>query len=124
MIAQASQQVVGWHLDTTGRFLDAAPPIEWSAEKNILWKTLMPNWSNSSPLLVGDRIFVCSEPTTLVCVRASDGEILWQRTNTYLDMLSPEEVDIIRQKLEEVDIENTTKISDRLRRNWIKPRMT
>jgi len=69
----------------------------------------MPNRSNSTPIIVGDRIFVCSERTTLVCVRASDGEILWQHDNTYLDTVNPEEVDKVRKQLEEVDIEKTTK---------------
>ena len=101
--------VTGWRTDSTGRFLETAPPTEWTAEKNVIWKTPMPDKSNSSPTVVGDRIFVCSEPTTLICVSASDGEILWQRTNTYLDMLNPEELAAVRQKMDEVDMENTIK---------------
>lgn len=107
--SMVSKQMVGWRTDGTGKYLNAAPSTEWSAETNVVWKTSMPNRSNSTPVVVGDQIFVSSEPTTLVCVRASDGEILWQKTNTYLDMVPPEEVDKIRQQLEEVDIENTTK---------------
>jgi len=105
----AVAQVAEWRMDSTGRFLDANPPMEWSAETNVVWKTPMPNWGNASPVIVGDRIFVCAEPTTLVCVRASDGEILWQRTNTYLDMVSPDKRDEVQKKLEEMDIEGTTK---------------
>ena len=104
-----AQQVTGWRTDATGRHLYAEPPTEWSSETNVLWKTRMPNRSNSTPIVVGDRIFACSEPTTLVCVRATDGEILWQRTNTYLDTVSPEEVDKVRKQLEKVNIEKTTK---------------
>ena len=108
-----AQEVIEWRMDPTGRFPDATPPVEWSAEenaeKNIAWKTAMPGWSNASPILVGDRIFVCAEPTTLICVRASDGEILWQRANTYLDIVPPEELDEVKQKLEAVQIEATTK---------------
>jgi outer membrane protein assembly factor BamB len=51
----------------------------------------MPDWSNSSPVVVSDRLFVCAEPTTLVAVDTKDGKILWQKTNTYLDVLSEEE---------------------------------
>ncbi len=51
----------------------------------------MPSWSNSTPVLLGDHIFVCSEPATLVCVNAKDGSILWQKANTYEDVLSAEE---------------------------------
>ncbi len=105
----ALAQISGWRIDSTGRYLDATPPTEWSAEKNVVWKTPMPDWSNASPTIVGDRIFVCSEPTTLICVRASDGKILWQRTNTYLDMVPSEKLDAVKQQLAEVQIEETTK---------------
>jgi len=107
--AQQDGHIYGWRMDTTGRYLDANPTIEWTAETNVIWKTPMPNWSNASPIIVGDRIFICSEPTTLICVRASDGEILWQRDNTYLDTVSPDKVDEVRKLMEEVEIEATTK---------------
>lgn len=35
-------------------------PVEWSAEKNIIWKTPLPHWSGSTPVIWGDRIFVMS----------------------------------------------------------------
>ena len=101
--------VTGWRADSTGRFFETAPPTEWTAETNVVWKTPLPDKSNSSPIIVGDRIFVCSEPTTLICVSASDGEILWQRTNTYFDMLNPEELAAVQQKMDEADMENTIK---------------
>lgn len=82
---------IGWRTDGTGRYPTATPVVEWSATKNVVWKTKMPSWSNSTPVLVGDRIFVCSEPATLVCVNAKDGSILWQKPNTYDDILSAEE---------------------------------
>jgi len=104
-----AQRMVGWRTDGTGKYLNTTPPTKWSAEKNVVWKTKMPSQSNSTPVVVGERIFVCSEPTTLVCVSANDGKILWQRDNTYLDMVNPEERDKVRKQLEEVDIENTTK---------------
>ena len=82
----------GWRGDGTGRYPEAAVCLEWGENKNIRWKTALPEWSNSSPILVKDRIFVCAEPTTLICLDAKDGKILWQRTNHYFDTLSPEEV--------------------------------
>lgn len=104
-----SQDIIGWRMDTTGRFLDADPPTEWSAEKNVIWKTEMPNWGNSTPLIVGDCIFVNAEPTTLLCVDINNGEILWERTNTYLDMLDPDEAEKTRQKLEEMNFDEMVK---------------
>lgn len=109
--SSAMAQVIGWHMDSTGKYHDVNPPIVWSPEPEvgIVWKTPMPAFSNASPTIVGDRIFVCAEPTTLICVRASDGEILWQRTNTYLDALPSEKREEVAKKLEEVQIEETTK---------------
>jgi len=48
--------------------------------------------------VVNDRIFVCAEPATLVCVSLNSGEILWQKANPDTDILPPEEV----RKAEEV----------------------
>lgn len=74
---------VGWRGDGTGRYPQADPPVEWGPEANVLWTTPMPAHGNASPVISGDRLFVCGEPTTLICVRAADGRILWQRTNGY-----------------------------------------
>ena len=62
----AEPTAVGWRGDGTGVYPDARPPVKWSATENVLWKTPMPGKSNASPILVGDRIFVCSEPSTLL----------------------------------------------------------
>jgi len=82
---------VGWRTDGSGKYLAATPPTKWSADENVVWKTPMPSWSNSTPVIVADRIFVCSEPTTLVCVSLKDGRILWQKTNEYMEMLTAQE---------------------------------
>ena len=65
----------------------------------------MPSWSNSTPVVVGDRIFVCAEPAVLLCVAAKTGLILWQKTHTYLDALPPEEAARARQLLEQVNLD-------------------
>jgi len=92
---------VGWRTDGTGKYPDANPPIHWSPTDNVVWATPMPSWSNSTPIIVGERLFVCSEPSTLMCVRLSDGHILWQSTNDYEETVSPQEAaDIRRQRAE------------------------
>ena len=35
-------------------------PTSWSEEANIAWKIKMPAWSGSTPIVVGDRVFVMS----------------------------------------------------------------
>ncbi|MFO7900824.1 MAG: PQQ-binding-like beta-propeller repeat protein [Planctomycetota bacterium] len=81
---------VGWRTDGTGSYTEAKPATEWSTTKNVVRKSKMPSWGNATPVLVGDRILVGSEPMTLVCVNAADGKVLWTRSNTYFDLL-PEE---------------------------------
>ena len=76
---------IGFRGDGTGSFPDANPPVKWSAAENVVWKTPMPARSNSSPIVVGDRVFTCSEPSTLLCVSAADGKILWSDTVTFFD---------------------------------------
>lgn len=94
---------VGWRTDGTGHYPDAQPPIEWAVDKNVLWSTPLPNWSNASPVLVGDRIFVCAEPATLLCVDRADGKIRWQRNNTWEEMVSPDEGARMKQDLQSAD---------------------
>jgi outer membrane protein assembly factor BamB len=82
----ASAPVRGFRGDGSGRFPDATPPMEWSAEKNIVWTTKIGPNKYSSPIVVDRRIFLVAEPALLVCVDAGDGRILWQRSNGYADL--------------------------------------
>ena len=58
-------------------------PTEFDETKNIAWKTELPAKGASSPIVVGDKVFVtCSGgigQSTLytVCIDAKTGETLW-----------------------------------------------
>ena len=84
-------------------------PLTWSATENIVWKTPLPSWSGSTPVVWGDRVFLTSpapgqEPLKpppppgegrrrrrgqgmdpggaellLLCLDRRDGSLLWQR---------------------------------------------
>jgi outer membrane protein assembly factor BamB len=83
-------------------------PTEWSTNKNVLWKTVLPSWSGATPVVWGDKIFLTSpskaetDPAPkegsrrggggsngvndpggntmlLLCVSRADGKILWQK---------------------------------------------
>jgi outer membrane protein assembly factor BamB len=69
-------------------------PAVWSAEQNLLWKTRLPGPGSSSPIIVGDRIFItCYTGYGLDIHKPGDindltrhllcldrrGKILWQR---------------------------------------------
>lgn len=74
----AAAEPIGFRGDGAGRFPDAQAPTEWGSERNVVWKTALPAWSNASPVLVGDRLIVCSEPAGIVCLAVADGKVLWQ----------------------------------------------
>ena len=59
--------------------------------KNILWETRLGDNSNASPIVVGDRIFVMADPDELVCIRKSDGKLLWRRSNSFFDATSAQD---------------------------------
>ena len=82
----------GWRTDGTGCYPAAEPPTKWSASENVVWKTPMPGRSNSTPVIVDGKIFICADPAWLICVNAADGKILWQKSNTYFDMLDEQEI--------------------------------
>jgi outer membrane protein assembly factor BamB len=91
----------------TGVAKDAKPPVEWSENKNIRWKTELPGNGHSTPIIWGDRIFLTAAipygdalrprysdapgrhdnlPVThhhkfvVLAVSRRDGNIIWQRT--------------------------------------------
>jgi hypothetical protein len=84
-----SGDVVGWRTDGSGSYTKAQPPLEWSTTKNVVWRTPMPGASNSQPVLVGHRIFICSEPCTLLCLHRDDSKILWQKNSSYDELEIP-----------------------------------
>jgi outer membrane protein assembly factor BamB len=57
-------------------------------------------------VLLGERIFICSEPATLLCLNREDGKILWQKTSSYSDLEIATEVRerINEQKAEMAEI--------------------
>ncbi|HVX10671.1 MAG TPA: PQQ-binding-like beta-propeller repeat protein [Pirellulales bacterium] len=62
---------------------EANIPAEWSDDE-LNWRVELPGIGHSSPVLWGDKIFLTSafEDTALrlvLCLRAGDGEIVWQR---------------------------------------------
>jgi outer membrane protein assembly factor BamB len=58
------------------------PPIEFGPQKNVLWKTEMPE-GKSSPVLAGDLIFLTgSEGDDLItlCLSRTTGKVQWRRS--------------------------------------------
>ena len=63
-------------------------PSSWSTSENIGWKVSLPGRGLSSPIVVGDRVFVtCSsgfrqDRLHIVCFNAADGSQRWERQFT------------------------------------------
>ncbi len=73
---------------------EGSAPTEWSESKNLSWKAELPGAGVSSPIVVGDRVFVTcysgyglpddiremgNLARHLVCVNAKSGKKLWQK---------------------------------------------
>jgi len=73
---------------------DKGVPARWSATKNIAWKAMLPGPGASSPITLGDRIFVTCysgyglEPAQgrqqdlvrhLICLSHTEGNVLWHQ---------------------------------------------
>ena len=70
-------------------------PAMWSNSENVVWRTLLPGPGTSSPIVIGERVFVTcysgygldeanpGDPSQLVrhvvCLARDGGEILWQQ---------------------------------------------
>jgi hypothetical protein len=95
-------EVIGWRTDGSGSYPKAQPPREWSPTKNVVWSTPMPGYGVSHPVLLDQRIFICSEPATLLCLNREDGKILWQETSSYSDLeIAPD----VREQIKEEQAE-------------------
>lgn len=83
----SAQEIIGWRTDARGEYPQAEPPTTWSAREKIVWQTKMPGKSWGSPILMGERLFVPSDPAELLCVDAAAGKILWQKTCSAVEVL-------------------------------------
>jgi hypothetical protein len=75
---------------------DEGVPVTWSAAENVVWKTPLPGFGASSPITLGDKIFLTcysgygldqDEPggqedllRHVVCIDRAGGKILWNRS--------------------------------------------
>ena len=63
-------------------------PAKWDSSAGQVWKTPLPGAGSSSPIVIGDRVFLTcfTDPGTskmtrhLLCVSRAEGKILWQKS--------------------------------------------
>lgn len=66
-----------------GTSLETNLPTQWSATGHIRWKTPIPGTGHSSPIVVGDKLFVTTAlekqgDRVLLCLNRADGRIVWR----------------------------------------------
>jgi outer membrane protein assembly factor BamB len=76
----AFAEISGWRNDGSGKFPDSEPLVKWSKTEGVIWKKALPKTSNASPTIVNDRVFICQEPETLICLSSADGSNIWEAT--------------------------------------------
>jgi outer membrane protein assembly factor BamB len=60
-------------------------PVALDVKKHIAWRIDLPGRGLSSPLVVGDRVFITASGGTredrlhILCLNAADGSVIWQR---------------------------------------------
>ncbi|MDA1141879.1 MAG: PQQ-binding-like beta-propeller repeat protein [Planctomycetota bacterium] len=68
-----------------GHSTETGLPLEWGPEKNIKWRAPLPGPGNSSPIVLGQRVFVTvaienGKHRHLYCFDRKDGKQLWVKT--------------------------------------------
>lgn len=64
--------------------IEAEVPSQWSPESNIIWKAELAGYGQSSPVVVGDKIYLTSvegpmkETNLVLCHSLTDGSELWK----------------------------------------------
>jgi outer membrane protein assembly factor BamB len=59
-------------------------PVSWTQKEGVLWKTAIPGFGNSSPIVCNGHVFLQTasadgKERALVCVDATTGKVVWSR---------------------------------------------
>jgi outer membrane protein assembly factor BamB len=63
---------------------DQQPVTTWSESENVLWSTELPGRGHSTPIIVGDRVFLTTSDTgkktqSVLCLSRDGGKMLWEK---------------------------------------------
>lgn len=99
---EVGEQIAGYRRDGTGIFPDIKPPTK---DLKQVWLTKLPSWGHSSPIVVGDKVFLTVEVTkkhnyfpALVCLDAKTGRILWEQALDHTPALPKKLREAVRKK--------------------------
>ncbi len=97
--ANADENWPQWRGPNFSGYVEASGlPATWSETEHIVWKTPLPSWSGSTPVIWGDKIFIMTPSkgeegghgsdadrpavggqVLLLCLDKKDGHLLWER---------------------------------------------
>ncbi len=65
-------------LEGQGASVESGLPTSWTATSNVVWKVPLPGPGNSTPIVVGERVFLTQAENqgrlrSLLCLRLDDG---------------------------------------------------
>jgi len=65
-------------------------PVEWDREKNVRWHVPLPDRGNSTPIVLGNRVFITQAVEKegwrgLMCFDRKDGKLMWKTGVTYTE---------------------------------------
>jgi outer membrane protein assembly factor BamB len=98
----------GFRGDGSGIAANATPPLRWTATENVAWKAAVPGDGWSSPVVVGNRVFVTTatdggKSCRLLAFAADTGKPLWDK-------------EVVRQEVKRMERRNSpatpTPVSD------------
>jgi len=63
---------------------DQAPPTQWGADSNVVWKTPIPGRGYGSMCLLADRVYLATADETtgsqsLICLERRTGKVVWNK---------------------------------------------
>jgi len=91
-------RAAGWPVfrgpNGNGIVQDARPPLHWSEQENVVWKTPIPHLGWSTPVIQGGRIWLTSATENgtsffVFCVDAPSGKIVLEKKLFYCDNPEP-----------------------------------
>jgi len=101
------------------------PDVSDDKAKNIVWRTRMPAYGQSQPIIVGDKVFTTADPDMLICCDMTSGDILWQhRTSVFaaqgVDPAVAEKVDSYLQwaNVAKIPLHGRTGAYGRIPKEW------
>ena len=81
--ADTKSEWTGWRGPNNNGIVDGQKAVtEWSESKNVIWVSEVPGRGHSTPIVVGDQIFLTTadkgaETQSVLCYDRNDGNMLW-----------------------------------------------